>query len=101
MILFQTEAEMKSRAESWFLSAVSEELQDLESQITQNIEEEAIALDPSHSGIIHQSELTYLLLKHKIPLKLTTLSCIFKSFSDTTNPEQVDPRRFRRTLLKT
>ncbi|KAI7794521.1 hypothetical protein IRJ41_015318 [Triplophysa rosa] len=75
--------------ESWLLSAVSEELQGLESQITENIEEEVIALDLSHSRIIHQSELTYLLLKHKIPLKLTTLACIFKSFSDTTIPEQV------------
>lgn len=89
---------MKSSPESCLLSAVSEELQSLESQITPYIEEEAIAL--SLLGIIHQSELTYLLLKHKIPLKFSTLDCIFKSFIHITNSEQVNSQRSRRTLFK-
>lgn len=81
---------IKTKPESCLLSAIYEELQGLDTLITQDIEEKLMDLDPSHSGIIHQSELTYLLLKQKIPLKLTTLSCIFKSFSDTNNPEKVD-----------
>ncbi|XP_073731793.1 uncharacterized protein [Misgurnus anguillicaudatus] len=80
---------IKTNTESCLLLAICEELQGLDSQITQNIEKKLMNLDPSHSGIIHQSELTYLLLKQKIPLKLTSLSCIFKSFSDTNNPEKV------------
>nr|XP_055045118.1 uncharacterized protein C1orf87 homolog [Misgurnus anguillicaudatus] len=90
-LLTHTNMLIKTNTESCLLSAIYEELQGLDSQITQNIEKKLMDLDPSHSGIIHQSELTYLLLKQKIPLKLTTLSCIFKSFSDANNPEKVDP----------
>ncbi|KAL0157781.1 hypothetical protein M9458_045857, partial [Cirrhinus mrigala] len=64
------------------------ELQDLEPQTFQIIEEEVTSLDPSRSGIIRQSELTCLFLKLKLPLKLTTLACMFKAFRTATDPEQ-------------
>ncbi|XP_016354164.1 uncharacterized protein C1orf87 homolog [Sinocyclocheilus anshuiensis] len=85
----QTEEPIKSSPEFCLLSSVSEELQDLEPQIFQIMEEEVTSLDPSRSGIIHQSELTGLFLRLKLPLKLTTLACMFRCFSNTTDPEQV------------
>ncbi|XP_050952746.1 uncharacterized protein C1orf87 [Labeo rohita] len=85
----QTEEWIKSSPEFCLLSSISEELQDLEPQTFQTIEEEVTSLDPTRSGNIRQSELTYLFLKLKLPLKLTTLACMFKTFSDATDPEQV------------
>ncbi|RXN10018.1 tumor necrosis factor receptor superfamily member 5-like protein [Labeo rohita] len=87
--LRQTEEWIKSSPEFCLLSSISEELQDLEPQTFQTIEEEVTSLDPTRSGNIRQSELTYLFLKLKLPLKLTTLACMFKTFSDATDPEQV------------
>lgn len=75
--------------ERCLLSSVSEELQDWEPHTFQSIEEEVTSLDPSQSGILHQSELTYLFLRLQMPLKLSTLACVFRSFSDARDPEQV------------
>ncbi|XP_077074729.1 uncharacterized protein C1orf87 homolog [Siphateles boraxobius] len=85
----ETEEPVKSGPEHCLLSSVSEELQDWEPQTFQSIEEEVTSLDPSRSGILHQSVLTYLFLRLKIPLKLSTLACVFKSFRNTSDPEQV------------
>ncbi|XP_042606712.1 uncharacterized protein C1orf87 [Cyprinus carpio] len=85
----QTEEPIKFSPEFCLLSSVSEELQDLEPQTFQIIEEEVTSLDPSRSGTIHQSELTCLFLRLQLPLKLTTLACMFQSFSNTTDPEKV------------
>ncbi|KAL1250347.1 hypothetical protein QQF64_021352 [Cirrhinus molitorella] len=85
----QTEEPIKSSPEFCLLSSVSEELQDLEPQRFPVIEEEVTSLDPSRSGIIHQSELTCLFLRLQLPLKLTTLACMFKFFSNNTDPQQV------------
>lgn len=75
--------------ERCLLSSVSEELQDWEPHTFQSIEEEVTSLDPSQSGILHQSELTFLFLRLQMPLKLSTLACVFRSFSDARDPEQV------------
>ncbi|XP_016376399.1 uncharacterized protein C1orf87 homolog [Sinocyclocheilus rhinocerous] len=85
----QTDEPIKFSPEFCLLSSVSEELQDLKPQTFQIIEEEVTSLDPSRSGTIHQSELTCLFLRLQLPLKLTTLACMFQSFSNTTDPEQV------------
>ncbi|XP_052450316.1 uncharacterized protein C1orf87 homolog [Carassius gibelio] len=71
------------------MSRQRKELQDLEPRTFQIIEEEVTSLDPSRSETIHQSELTCLFLRLQLPLKLTTLGCMFHSFSNTSDPEQV------------
>ncbi|XP_051737064.1 uncharacterized protein C1orf87 isoform X2 [Ctenopharyngodon idella] len=84
-----TGAEHVQTEERCLLSSVSEELRDWEPHAFQSIEEEVTSLDPSQSGILHQSELTYLFLRLQMPLKLSTLACVFRSFTDTREPEQV------------
>ncbi|XP_043086034.1 uncharacterized protein C1orf87 homolog [Puntigrus tetrazona] len=85
----RTERPVKSSREFGLLSSVSEELQDLEPRTLQIVEEEVTSLDPGRSGTVHRSELTCLFLRLQLPLKLTTLACMFQSFSNTSDPEQV------------
>ncbi|XP_056304927.1 uncharacterized protein C1orf87 homolog [Danio aesculapii] len=53
------------------------------------MEQEMTSLDPSGSGLLHQSDLMFLLLRLKVPVKLSTLACVFRRSSDNTDPLQV------------
>ncbi|KAG9269339.1 hypothetical protein AMEX_G16363 [Astyanax mexicanus] len=76
--------------EDSLLLALSEELKDLELHSLERIEKDIrTALDTSRRGTIHQSELTYLFLRWKVPLRLPTLASLMKTFSSSTHPEQV------------
>ncbi|XP_067303211.1 uncharacterized protein C1orf87 homolog [Pseudorasbora parva] len=96
----ETEEPDKSGPECFLFSSVSEELKDWEPQTFQSIEEEVTSLDPSQSGTLHQLELTYLFLRLKIPLKLSTLACVFKSFRNTSDPEQVNYKDLLQFILR-
>ncbi|KAI4890811.1 hypothetical protein NFI96_013988 [Prochilodus magdalenae] len=71
------------------LLVVSRELEGWEFQTLERMEEDIAALDPSHTGAVHQSELTYLFLRWKVPLRLPTLASLLNLFCVSAHPEQV------------
>ncbi|XP_073795512.1 uncharacterized protein C1orf87 homolog isoform X2 [Danio rerio] len=82
------------------LTCLSEELQDLEQNKLELMEQEVTSLDSSGSGLLHQSELMFLLLKLKVPVKLRTLACVIRKFSDTTDPLQVHYRELLKFIQR-
>ncbi|MGH0165017.1 UNVERIFIED_CONTAM: hypothetical protein FKN15_074490 [Acipenser sinensis] len=62
--------------------------------------EELQRLDPTHSGVIHQSQLGLAFLRHEVPLKLTTLRLLFQTFAGSTCPDQVNYKELVGFLLR-
>ncbi|XP_015210963.1 uncharacterized protein C1orf87 isoform X2 [Lepisosteus oculatus] len=72
---------------------VRKELQSWTSVGLESVEEELKQLDPTYSGIVHQSQLLLAFLRQEAPLLLSTMRLLLKTFADPTNPEQVHYRQ--------
>lgn len=79
--------------QSRIFQAVLEELQGWKHHKLElrKTEEDVVGLDSSHTGTVHQSELTYLFLRRQVPLRLPTLASLLHTFSSPAHPEQVPP----------
>ncbi|XP_017574217.2 uncharacterized protein C1orf87 [Pygocentrus nattereri] len=101
--LLQSHTEQEVRhvhPEDWLLLLVSEELEGWKLQTLEKLEEDVAALDPSHTGSVHQSELTYLFLRWQVPLRLPTLASLLNVFCSSAHPEQVMYEKLLRFIQK-
>ncbi|XP_077189663.1 uncharacterized protein C1orf87 homolog isoform X3 [Paroedura picta] len=56
----------------------------------EKLQEACKVLDPRVSGLLPQTQLSHLLLKHEIPLQLPTVKLLFKTFSKANDQELVN-----------
>uniref|UniRef100_A0ACB8F4J3 Uncharacterized protein n=1 Tax=Sphaerodactylus townsendi TaxID=933632 RepID=A0ACB8F4J3_9SAUR len=56
----------------------------------EKLQEACKVLDPRVSGLLPQTQLSHLLLKHEIPLQLPTVKLLFKTFSKANDRELVN-----------
>ncbi|KAH0618555.1 hypothetical protein JD844_017887 [Phrynosoma platyrhinos] len=69
------------------------ELHSLSLTKVDKLREECNILDPKVSGFLSQALLSYLLLKHEVPLQLPTVKLLFKKFSNANYPELVNYKK--------
>ncbi|RXM31923.1 hypothetical protein EOD39_6528 [Acipenser ruthenus] len=85
---------------SALLTVVSREMHCCSTRALESMGEELQRLDPTHSGVIHQSQLGLAFLRHEVPLKLTTLRLLFQTFAGSTCPDQVNYKELVGFLLR-
>uniref|UniRef100_G3T935 Chromosome 1 open reading frame 87 n=1 Tax=Loxodonta africana TaxID=9785 RepID=G3T935_LOXAF len=81
-----------TREDTFLLSLVRRELKScaLSSSLLDKIQKELKILDPTSSGHLLQSQLSHLLLRHEVPLKLPTIKILCQRFSGRGSPEMVN-----------
>ncbi|KAM6217056.1 uncharacterized protein C1orf87 homolog [Rhynchocyon petersi] len=81
-----------TREDKFLLSLVRKELTSspLSSSLLDKIQNELKILDPISSGYLLQSQLSRLLLRHEVPLKLPTIKILCQRFSVRHSPEMVN-----------
>ncbi|XP_031232670.1 uncharacterized protein C1orf87 homolog isoform X2 [Mastomys coucha] len=62
----------------------------LNSNLLDKLQKELKTLDPISSGFLHQSQLSHLFLRHKVPLSLPTVKLFCQRFSRRSSPEMVN-----------
>ncbi|XP_076790752.1 uncharacterized protein C1orf87 homolog isoform X2 [Arvicanthis niloticus] len=62
----------------------------LSSNLLDKLQKELRTLDPISSGFLHQSQLSRLFLRHKVPLPLPTVKLLCQRFSRRGSPEMVN-----------
>ncbi|XP_042530594.1 uncharacterized protein C1orf87 homolog [Dipodomys spectabilis] len=83
------------REDAFLLSLIRRELKSnsLNSSVLHGLWKELKTLDPISSGFLLQSQLSYLLIKHQVPLPLPTVKLLFQRFSKRGSPEMVNYER--------
>ncbi|KAM9241589.1 LOW QUALITY PROTEIN: uncharacterized protein C1orf87 homolog [Dugong dugon] len=81
-----------TREDTFLLSLVRRELKScpLSYSLLDKIQKELKILDPISSGHLLQSQLSRLLLRHEVPLKLPTIKILCQRFSGRGSPEMVN-----------
>ncbi|XP_035268421.1 uncharacterized protein C1orf87 [Anguilla anguilla] len=84
-----TEHHKEEKDVDLLFTAVSEELKDWRKEALRNIEMELQELDPSHCGTVDHFDLTQVLFRNEVPLKLPTLQLLLHTFSSSACPEEI------------
>ncbi|XP_021016775.1 uncharacterized protein C1orf87 homolog [Mus caroli] len=81
-----------TREDSFLTTLVRRELNSrpLSSNLLDKLQKELKTLDPISSGFLHQSQLSRLFLRHKVPLPLLTVKLLCQRFSRRCSPEMVN-----------
>ncbi|XP_042318056.1 uncharacterized protein C1orf87 homolog [Sceloporus undulatus] len=69
------------------------ELYSLSLAVLDKLKEECSILDPKVSEFLSQAQLSHLLLKHEVPLKLPTVKLLFNKFLNANDPELVNYKK--------